>query len=282
MRLALTSDIHIDINGSATLEALAARVREVRPDALLIAGDIATSPTVWLETLTALRAHVPHLLVVAGNHDVWTTPAAAAAGLDSRARLERLLPALCAEAGAALLDQGPVVIGDVGFAGCMGWFDYSTREHLLDAPMDAYTKGEWSGLRWMDHKMTIWPGPDGQPMDATAVAAWQQEQLTARLQAVPVSKIVAVTHFLAFEEQIHRKEHPGWRFVNAFMGCLGLGRIVRADPRVVLAVAGHTHLGSDLRIGRLRALVSPLGYRREWLGTTPAEAVRRAVAVVDV
>jgi hypothetical protein len=51
---------------------------------------------------------------------------------------------------------------------------------------------------------------------------------------------------------------------------------------VVLAVAGHTHLASDVRIGRLRAVVTPLGYSKEWRGSTPEAAVAAAVKVIDL
>ena len=109
-----------------------------------------------------------------------------------------------------------------------------------------------------------------------------RERLAGHMRALDAPRLVVATHVLAFEQQIHRKEHPGWRFVNAFMGSLPLGQLIRSDPRVVLHIAGHTHLGSDLRIGRLRAVVSPLGYRGEWKGGTPREAVARALTVVDL
>jgi predicted phosphodiesterase len=282
MRLAFTSDIHIDLNGPGVLDALVARAAELAPDVLLIAGDIATGAATYLRTLLALKATSPRLLVVAGNHDVWTTPEALAAGIDSWARLDKLLPALCTEAGAELLDAGPVEIDGVGFAGTLGWYDLSTREHVLDAPMEAYRKGVWGGLRWTDHTYTAWKGPDGEKMGMEEVAGILRERLAAHLAALTTRRIVVATHTLPFGEQIHRKEHPGWRFVNAFMGSLPMGQVIRDDPRVVLAIAGHTHLGSDLRLGRLRAVVSPLGYAKEWRGNTPAAAVAHALKLVEL
>lgn len=282
MKLAFTSDIHIDLNGASVLDALARRVRSVAPDVLVVAGDIATGATTYLQTLLALRAAAPRLLVVAGNHDVWTTPEAAAKGLHSWARLDTLLPALCAEAGAHLLDAAPIEIDGVGFAGTLGWYDLTTREHVLDAPMEAYRTGVWGGLRWTDHTYTRWPGPDGADMPMEDVARVLRERLETHLRQLTSRRIVVATHTLPFGEQIHRKEHPGWRFVNAFMGSLPLGEVIRRDPRVVLAIAGHTHIHSDLRLGRLRAVVTPLGYRKEWHGATPEAAVEKALRVVDL
>lgn len=281
MRIACTSDIHIDLNGPVVLDALVARARELAPDVLIVAGDIATGAATYLKTLLALRAVVPRLLVVAGNHDVWTAPEALAKGIDSWARLDRLLPAICREAAVDYLDAGPIEIDGIGFAGSLGWYDLTTREHVLDAPMEAYRTGTWGGLRWTDHTYAIWKGPDG-PMSMEDVAAALRARLAEHLAALQTRRIVVVTHTLPFADQIHRKEHPGWRFVNAFMGSLPLGDVIRADPRVVLALAGHTHLRSDLRIGRFRALVTPLGYKREWAGATPEAAVAAALRVVEV
>lgn len=281
MRVAFTSDIHIDLNGPSVLDALTTRVRAVAPDVLIIAGDIATGAATYLKTLLALKSVAPRVLVVAGNHDVWTAPEALAKGIDSWARLDKLLPALCKEVGVELLDAGPVEIDGIGFAGSLGWYDLTTREHVLDAPMEAYRSGVWGGLRWTDHTYAVFQGPSG-PMSMEEVAGILRERLAAHLTQLTTRRVVVVTHTLPFAEQIHRKEHPGWRFVNAFMGSLPLGELIRSDARVVLAVAGHTHLPSDLRIGRLRAVVTPLGYSKEWRGSTPEAAVASALKVVEL
>lgn len=282
MRLAVTSDIHVDLNGPAVLDALAQRVRTVSPDVLLIGGDIATGATTWLSTLLTLRPLVPHLLVIAGNHDVWSTSEAVARGIDAWTWLDKLLPALAAEAGATYLDAGPVRIGGYGFVGSLSWYDLTTREYTLDAPEEAYRVGAWGGLRWNDHTYAVWGDGTGGKLTCEAVAVRLRERLVAQMRACDAPRLVVATHLLAFAEQIHRRDHPGWRFVNAFMGSLPLGQAIRADPRVVLATAGHTHLPSDLRIGRFRALVSPLGYQKEWRGATVAEAVAKALTVVDL
>jgi hypothetical protein len=282
MRLAFTSDIHVDINGSSVMDALAARVRELSPDVLLLAGDIATGARTFLGTLLTLKPLVPHLLVCAGNHDIWSGKEAVAKGIDAWTWLDTLLPALCKEAGAHYLDGGPIRIGNTGFAGSLGWYDLTMREHTLDAPPEAYTTGRWGGLKWNDFEYAIWKGEDGAPMAYPEVAERLRTRLAGHMAQLDAPRLVVATHVLAFEQQIHRKEHPGWRFVNAFMGSLPLGQLIRSDPRVVLHIAGHTHRGSDLRIGRLRAVVSPLGYKGEWKASTPAEAVAKALTVIEL
>lgn len=282
MRLAVTSDIHIDKNGTDTLQALARRVDELQVDVLVLAGDVATRPTVLLQTFLALRAAAPRVVYVAGNHDVWSAPEAQAAGQHAWWRLDQLLPALCAEAGVDCLDAGAVVIGEVGFVGTLGWYDLSMRDRALDAPEEAYTRGEFHGLRWMDHVYAHFPDEGGRPLRCEAVADRLRARLAAQLASCTARRIVGVTHMVPFDAQLTRKDHPGWRFCQAFIGHRGLGEVLTADPRVELAVAGHTHHGSDLRVGGLRALVSPLGYRAEWLGRPMEEAVARAVTAVTL
>ncbi len=282
MRLAITSDIHIDLNGHAVLDALCARVRAVQPDVLIVAGDIATGATTFLSTLLALRPCAPELLVVAGNHDVWTSPGARSQGIDSWAWLDKLLPALCVEAGAHLLDAGPVVLGKVGFAGSLGWYDLTMREHLLDVPPDAYATGRFGGLMWNDHRFAFFDDGAGRALACDVVAERLRARLLDHLAALDCSRVVVATHTLAFERQVFRKERDAWRFVNAFMGSLRTGELIAADRRIELAIAGHTHIPSDQRIGRVRALVSPLGYKKEWRAPDVVGAVEKALAVVDL
>lgn len=277
MRLAITSDVHIDNNGPSVLEALARQVRELAPDVLIVAGDIATGAATFLRTLLALREVAPEVLVVAGNHDVWSSPEAQAAGMDAWRKLDAILPALCGEARVHLLDAGPVVLGGIGFAGSLGWWDLSFRDPSLPAPDEAYRAGQWAGLRWNDHRLASWGGASPEE-----VAATLRGRLAAHLAALPTDRVVAVTHVLPFREQLYPGADPAWRFVNAFMGSAALGDLIRADDRVELAVAGHTHLPSDVALGRLRAVVSPLGYTREWRGAPAEVAVARAVRVIDL
>jgi predicted phosphodiesterase len=276
MRLALTSDIHVDNNGRDVLSALVERVRALAPDVLVVAGDVATGPVTYLETMLALRASAPEVVVVAGNHDVWSSPAQVAAGVDAWARLDQILPALCREADVRYLDAGPIEIGGVGFAGTLGWYDLSMRDLDLEVPDAAYATGQFGGVRWVDHQLAVWG------VSADEVCRRLRARLADQLAALPSERIVVVTHTLPFLEQLHRPSLPVWRFIKAFLGSVALGEVVRGDPRVALAIAGHTHLPSDVIVGGVRAVVSPLGYKREWRGASAEEAVARAVRLVEI
>lgn len=277
MRIAVTSDIHVDKNGPRALEALVRRVRALQPDVLVVAGDVSTSLTTFLETMLALRPCAEQVLFVAGNHDVWSPPEHQRLGIDAWKRLDDLLPALCREAGVHDLDTGPTTVDGVAFVGTLGWWDLSMRDDALGAPEAAYQQGAFAGLRWMDH---VYARFGDQPFGE--VAGLLRARLAAQLAAVNADRVVVVTHMVQFREQLLHKPHPGWRFCQAFIGHAALGELARADERVVLSVCGHTHAQSQHQLGRLRAVCSPLGYRAEWLGRPDDEAVERGVALVEI
>lgn len=281
MRIAATSDVHIDRNGPDTLAALVARVAALAPDVLIVAGDIATPVDTLTGALAALRPCAREVVWVSGNHDVWVSAAAQAAGWTADRRLHDVLPAVAQAVGAPLLDVAPVVVDGVAFVGTMGWYDFSFRDRELDAPEAAYRGGSWEGVRWMDTQLAPF-FVDGVRQEPEAVAGRFVELLRARLAAVDVDRIVAVTHFLPFRVQAWRSPNPIWRFVNAFMGCEALGRTLLADPRVEVVVSGHTHVPSDRVVDGVRAVVSPLGYRREWRESTVDEAAGRAVTLIEL
>lgn len=119
-------------------------------------------------------------------------------------------------------------------------------------------------------------------MEAEEVAERLRRKMEEQLRRCGAERLVVATHTLPFAEQVHRRDHPGWRFINAFMGSYAMGQTILADPRVKLAIAGHTHLGSDLQFGGMRAMVSPLGYRREWQGMETEDAVKRSMKLVEI
>ncbi|MCU1281672.1 MAG: calcineurin-like phosphoesterase family protein, partial [bacterium] len=128
MRLALTSDLHVD-HHPEVVPLVAERVRALAPDVLIVAGDLSSKLDTLEAALAALRGSAPRLVFVAGNHDLWTLPGAPS----SRERYEREIPALCARAGVDAIGAAPVDIGGVVFCGVTGWYDYSLRNRELDA-----------------------------------------------------------------------------------------------------------------------------------------------------
>ena len=130
MKIAYTSDIHVDMSEAnhGLIDALIDRLVSVKPDVFIIAGDISQSLEKIAETLDRFSKAPGRKMLVPGNHDIWIdSKSRLRQGIDSTVKYENLIPAVCSEFGFEFLPAGPITIGDIGFAGTMGWYDYSFR-----------------------------------------------------------------------------------------------------------------------------------------------------------
>jgi 3',5'-cyclic AMP phosphodiesterase CpdA len=266
MRVVLTSDLHVD-HHPEVVPLVAARVRELAPDVLVVAGDVSAAPAHVEAALRALRPSARRAAVyVPGNHDLWSTPD----GPTSRARYEDVLPALARAAGFQPIGPGPIDIDGVAFVGVTGWYDFTLRNRDLDSTfkLEDYRRGAWGRLRWNDVQRVVWPDDDGQPMDAPAICAAQVRSLEQQLAEVAGRPTVVVTHHLPFAELVTSIGQLPWDFLNGFMGSAALGEAIRRAPGVLLSCSGHTHFRKSAIIdgasGPFRAEVSPVGYPREY------------------
>jgi len=282
----LTSDLHVEHHPDV-VPLVGERVRALRPDVLVVAGDVSSQLPTLEAALAALRASAPRLLFVPGNHDLWTRPGEPS----SRERYEREIPAACARAGADSIGDAPVDIGGVVFCGVTGWYDYSLRNRDLDATFTRadYERGAWGRLRWNDTARVVWPDDDGGELDAPAICAQQVASLEAQLADAGARPTVVVTHHLPFHGLVTSKGEPPWDFINGFMGSERLGEAIAAAGNVRAAVAGHTHFRKrvdvDGRGGRFSAETSPVGYPREYArmaGLTLAERVADRVTLIEL
>src|SRR6185503_5112576 len=96
MRLALTSDLHVD-HHPEVIPLVAAQVRRLEAEVLIVAGDVSSSLDHLEQALAGLReaSGVRRALFVPGNHDLWCTADAPS----SRARYDELIPARARSAG---------------------------------------------------------------------------------------------------------------------------------------------------------------------------------------
>jgi len=251
VRLGLVSDLHIDHHPEVTA-LIAARAAEVRLDALVVAGDLTPRLDGIRDTLAAIRAAVPHVVFVPGNHDLWCE--------DSRKRYLQELADVAASAGAAYLPAGPVTLGPITFVGQTGWYDYSLADRSLEIPPEAYVEGRFGKLFWSDKRFVHWGLSD------TEVTAWMAERLAADLAALADgARTLIVTHVLPFAELVVRRPLP-WGFVGGFLGAARLGEVILAAARrlrVERLWSGHTHFRVSAEISGLAAETSPIGYPRE-------------------
>jgi hypothetical protein len=284
VRVAFTSDLHTD-HHPELVDLIAARVAGAA-DVLVVAGDVSPALVRLARVLERLRAAVPRVVFVPGNHDLWSTPGTP----DSRARYLEIFPALCAALDVGYLPSGPIELGGVTLVGQTGWYDYSLRNPELDAtvPLEAYARGSLGPLAWSDKHYVLWPGCDGDH----ALTAFMTERLGADLARAPRSAPVwVVTHMLPFVELTARRPLP-WGFVNGFLGATALGAVIveaaAGGLPIRRAVSGHTHFRCSAEIAvagapPIVAETSPIGYPREVQrqAASLAEHVAARVRIID-
>lgn len=293
MRIVYTSDLHVGAGANPwrTLDLVRERAIALRPDAFLVVGDVSHRLHDLGKTLARLHDVPGTRMFVAGNHDVWVGgPKELEAGKDSGWRYRTAIPTICEACGFVDLTRGPALVGGVGFAATMGWYDYSYRVRALDkrfTPED-YARKVHGGKMWMDRRFAVWRNGKGRYSDGRLAEAMIRE-FESHLRQVRDANprtVVAVTHFPAFDALMTKKLDPAWSFWRAYMGCLGLGETIAKFPEVSVAVAGHYHRRVDKEIAvegrKVRALISPVGVPKDYAHTTLERHVRDRVRVVEV
>jgi predicted phosphodiesterase len=294
MRLAFTSDLHIDSHAAnrRVWQEMVAILQDIQPDVFICCGDIAADARQFGLTLFALEPLRCPKLLVPGNHDVWIQNGNwLRRGVTSRQKYYELLPALCREAGFHPLWLEPYVLGDVAFCGSMGWYDYSLRNHAFDEQfsLQDYHRKHFQDHLWNDARFVHWhssqeDGTTSHPVSDVALTAHMADELTRQLQCAQqlAPRIIAVTHMLPFRAMMYYHQEPQQDYFGAFMGSLLLGDVLQTCPKVELVLSGHTHRKLTVQVGRIVAHTSPLGYARQWQERTSLAVARERLSFLDI
>lgn len=271
MKILITADLHYDITRSRKpTERLAEEICGTRADALVLVGDTAGADLATVRRcLQLFDKFAGGKYMVMGNHCLWCH-----GDQTSMDRYERLIPQTAAEAGFAVLDHAPAVIGNVGLAGSIGWYDYSFAEKELQMPEDFYRAkmapgaaaylGEHQnlldrhegvlqdrhysmGVRWMDG-VHVRLGVSDEEF-VTLVTQKLRGQLADL--APQAKQIVAFVHHLPFDEFVPRGRPDRFAFAAAFMGTHRLGQVLLECPKLTHVYCGHSHWPQRQQIGRL-------------------------------
>lgn len=284
MKILAISDVHIDPDKPGPWQEFVARAHDEQPDALVLAGDLTVGkPAAYEALLAQFGSFGGPKLFVPGNHDLWQ--------LYSKRktwdRYERELPAAVAAAGWHYLDLGPVLVGDVAFVGCMGWYDYSLRQRSTPRPGLRVSPGQLSrpgrGMKLFSARSKVlWEelGPDDYRTRAMQVSDenlsegviwndayyidWQKsdeemaqyfrDRLLAQARQVSRARhIVTVTHFVPFTETIPEYTDIAPAYARAFAGSTALGAAMQSLPQARVAIFGHWHLSGRWRSGGIDA-----------------------------
>jgi predicted phosphohydrolase len=271
MRILVTADLHYDIRRSRQpTKDVACRAVRTGGDALVLVGDTAGRDlNTMRECLDLFDGFPGRKLLVPGNHCLWGW-----AGEDSLDRYHNTLPALAEEAGFSVLDHQPEVMGSIGLAGSIGWYDYSFRddnlgipeafyeakvspgaaarfeehEALLEAHADVLTERQMAfGARWMDCEYVTLGMSDREFV--ARLAERLDEQLTTLSESC--RQIITFIHHLPFAISVPEGRPDRFAFAAAYLGAERFGQTLLGHAKVSHVYCGHSHWRDVRRVGHM-------------------------------
>ncbi|MGF1505542.1 MAG: metallophosphoesterase [Anaerolineae bacterium] len=243
MRIIVTSDLHFHIPWHDTLKAFAKQLEALEADLFIIAGDLGEPLEMFNLCLKTFSRVSDHRAALAGNHDVWHR----AGPNSSRDLWDTYLSRAAQKFDYHWLDERALVVGGLGIAGSIAWYDYSGGHPDVNLHGDEYEQvkpmisndGNYIDWGWSDREF----------------AALVGEELEERLQMLSerddVTDILVVTHVPLFDGTQRYEEDGSNRIIaNAYYANLTLGQRVLTYPKVRMAVSGHVHVERQLSVSR--------------------------------
>ncbi|MBE5834259.1 MAG: hypothetical protein E7309_06440 [Butyrivibrio sp.] len=266
MKVAIISDIHIDINEKSKVdqyikdwykELVAAKEAE----ALIIAGDISEDVQKTIAYVKELEeaANAP-VYYVPGNHDMWNR--------DKKYESNDAIYDLFLQDPHCLSGK-KVELGDHVVIGDIGWYDYSY------ANTEKFTKEEFDsmttlGRTWQDKYFNTWTDDNQAKSDQFNAAFKKALDETAALG----KNICFVTHMINHDAFSVPDGTNKFCFFNAYLGNRTLQQILTDNAYVDYSISGHIHFRKDAVDAGKKWLCRCLGYDSEWPLFHPEEEFR--------
>ncbi len=283
MRLIVTADLHYNHPKSrAMADDLIDRMNNAGGDVLLVVGDTAVADGDGLERCLSRFVFSGPKLFVPGNHELWS-PAG-----DSYEILHSILPRRVRDFGWHWLQSEPFLAGEVGFAGSIGWYDYTFAPPELNIPRRFYERKISPGAagRVSEFASLFEPSDDIPPAARRMFARWNDakfvrlgrsdegflDEVLAALRGqleslLSAPGVVAAVHHLPFAELLPPPHSARWDFAKAFLGSPRIGELLLEFPNVRELFCGHSHFASEAQVGHIHAVNIGSGYRAKTFKT---------------
>ena len=291
MKIAFISDLHVDSlpEPSQVIDCILERVLSIKPDVFIIAGDIASPTQLFVNTLHAFSSLPCEKILVAGNHDIWVESSSLEKGIHSGVKYSKILPQISRRNNFIFLKDTPYRINGVGFAGTIGWYDYTFRNKAFDTlfSLDTYSNKKYGDrFTWNDLKFAHWIEENqNRRKNDSLIAREMEDSLKNQIQLLSrkhIDTIVVITHHLPFQKMVFYPNRLPFDFFSAYMGSEGLGTVILNEPSVKYVICGHSHIKSTHRIGNLHAMKSPLGYPREWRTKDLKKLIEERLSCIEI
>lgn len=237
-RLAFCGNLHDLSTNGPELAQLVDRVVSSQAEVLILTGNIGQPLDRMDSILTAFEAFDGSRGIVIGNRDLWQLEVEARS---SKQLWEETFSILFRRHGFTWLEQRNIVTDGLGICGTIAWYDYSARDVALGYSVRQYEN--LKGLTNEDAHFITWDLSD---VDFSAIV---HDKFTARIDALEhdrsVERVVAVTHFPVFLEQIPDRLTKRERFDLAYHYNLAVGRTILPKNKLTCVVSGHHDAASD-------------------------------------
>lgn len=266
MKIFAISDIHVDGKNRHLAYSLPQKMlhhiaKTKEQSVLIIVGDVSQNLAIFHNYLKLFQNIPITKLFVAGNHDVWVPP-----GTNSLSKYQVVLAEAVEDAGFHYLDKQPYILGNIGFVGNIGWYDYSFRTPHTTIPDDLKLIRKstaqyitWEELTTLDYNEKILMGEtNGNLFNITSwndrlYIHWDftDEEFSMRclkkikqhfeMITPKVERIVFSSHHVHFQEGVITKNKISWDFNTAFVGSRSIGEYILTQKKVDLLLFSHTH-----------------------------------------
>jgi predicted phosphodiesterase len=283
MRLILTADLHYNHHrGQALADEVIERINAAGGDVLVVIGDTAVADGDALQRCLSRFTFAGPKLIVAGNHELWTTRE------DSYAIYRDELPRRVRDLGWRWLESEPFVVGDAAIVGSVGWYDYSFAQANLGIP-DRFYRAKISpgAAKYLNNHPELFERTDDiAPHAMETVARWNDgryvklhrsdeeflaellDRLHAQLEGLShVPTIVAAIHHLPFAQLLPPPHSAQWDFAKAYLGSSAIGELLLKFQNVRHLYCGHSHFPAEATIEQIRAINIGSGYRAKTFKT---------------
>jgi len=270
MKIAIVSDIHLDINskyvGKDLMPIFICCLKKQEADVIVIAGDLCDNAKDSIAALNRIEGELgKKVLFIPGNHDVWDKQGGQSAW-DRYRQFEKH--------SSSLLNQPYEITDTHVIIGEMGWYDYSFAkkgvplENILAHIQD-----------WGDHKWSDWNMEDA---DLTTKMLHNVEKQVKRYQH---KKIILVHHFVPYKDFLtNSTQYMDWDVYNAFMGSASVGKMIDSYENIEYVIFGHTHdrYGIIENYHNKTIICNPLGYIAERSEVLFEEEVMNSITVIEL
>jgi len=261
MRIAILSDIHIDVNKEYNVtKNITNYLKEYQCKTIVIAGDISSHYDTTIDVVNKFTKAGIQALFVSGNHDIYTNSKYP----DSLETYRKYCEHPNCLSGSILEIGNSVILGDTG------WYDYSFRDPFKYTWQQTEMKNGW-----MD-KYRI-------NFDDLEFCAYQNKKFKSRLDKIVEDyekdkRIIIVSHMVPCIELC--RQYPD-TYYDAFTGSQELWNIVQ-DYNVSAWIYGHNHVNREMSLNGIYTMNASLNYNGEWNGRNINEQIEYAVKFIEV